>query len=77
MKRLIGFANKDVALEPGLERVKARVHRVIENCLESVKDLDDRGWNEVQYNNTIYSRAGDYGLWRVLDVDMKAVITHI
>ena len=49
MKRLIGFANKDVALEPELERVKTSVHRMIENCLESVKDLDDRGWNELRF----------------------------
>jgi hypothetical protein len=49
MKRLIGFTNKDVASEPELERVKASVHRVIENCLDSVKDLDDRGWNELRF----------------------------
>ena len=49
MKRLIGFINKDVALEPELELVKNSVHRVIENDLKGVRDLDTRGWNEIRF----------------------------
>ena len=49
MKCLVGFANKDVALEPELEPVKNSVHRVIENCLEGVRDLDTCGWNEIRF----------------------------
>ena len=47
MKCLVGFINKDVALEPELELIKSSVHRVIEKGLEGVKDLDTRGWNEI------------------------------
>ena len=49
MKRLVGFTNKDVALEPELQVVKDSVHRVIEKGLESVGDLDTRGWNEIRF----------------------------
>jgi len=49
MKRLIGFTNKDIALEPELQLVKDSVHRVIEKGLEGVKDLDARGWNEIRF----------------------------
>ncbi len=49
MKCLVGFANKDVALEPELELVKNSVLPVIENCLEGVRDLDNQGWNEIQF----------------------------
>jgi hypothetical protein len=49
MKRLVGFTNKDVVLEPELQLVKDSVHRVIEKGLEGVKDLDVRGWNEIRF----------------------------
>ena len=49
MKRLVGFTNKEVALEPELELVKNSVYRVIENGLAGVKDLDTRGWNEIRF----------------------------
>ena len=49
MKRLVGFINKDIALEPELQLVKDSVHRVIEKGLEDVKDLDARGWNEIRF----------------------------
>src|SRR5205814_4899023 len=49
MKRLVGFTNKDVALEPQLQLVKNSVHRVIENCLKGIGDLDTRGWNEIRF----------------------------
>src|SRR5947207_4164105 len=49
MKRLVGFINKDVALEPELQLVKDSVHRVIEKSLEGVRDLDTRGWNEIRF----------------------------
>jgi hypothetical protein len=49
MKRLVGFTNKEVALEPELELVKNSVHRVIENDLKGVRDLDTRGWNEIRF----------------------------
>ena len=49
MKCLVGFIDKDVALEPELELVKNSVHRVMENGLEGVRDLDTRGWNEIRF----------------------------
>lgn len=49
MKRLVGYTNKDVALEPELQLVKDSVHRVIEKGLKGVKDLDARGWNEIRF----------------------------
>ncbi len=49
MKRLVGFINKEVALEPELQLVKDSVHWVIEKGLEGVKDLDARGWNEIRF----------------------------
>jgi hypothetical protein len=49
MKRLVGFTDKDVGLEPELQLVKDSVHRVIEKGLEGVKDLDVRGWNEIRF----------------------------
>src|SRR5438046_9591586 len=48
MKCLVGFIDKDVALEPELELVKNSVHRVMENGLEGGRDLDSRGWNEMR-----------------------------
>ena len=42
MKRLVGFTNKDIALEPELQLVKDSVHRIIEKGLEDVRDLDIR-----------------------------------
>ena len=49
MKRLVGFTDKDVDLEPELQLVKDSVHRMIEKDLEDVKDLDTRGWNEIRF----------------------------
>src|SRR5208282_5560275 len=49
MKRLVGFINKDIALEPELQLVKHSVHRVIEKGLEGVRDLHIRGWNEIRF----------------------------
>jgi hypothetical protein len=49
MRRLVGFANKDIDLEPELQLIKDSVHRVIEKSLEGVKDLDARGWNEIRF----------------------------
>jgi len=49
MKRLVGLADKKTASEPALELVKKSVHRVIENGLEGVRDLDSRGWNEIRF----------------------------
>ena len=47
MKCLVGFINKDIALEPELQLVKDSVHRVIEKDLKDVRDLDTGGWNEI------------------------------
>ena len=49
MKRLVGFINKDIALESELQLVKDSVHRVIEKGLDGVRDLDTRGWNEIRF----------------------------
>src|SRR4030095_14276150 len=39
----------DVGTESELEIVKTSVSRMIKNCLESVQDLDIRGWNEIRF----------------------------
>ena len=49
MKCLVGFINKDIALESELQLIKDSVHRVIEKDLEGVKDLNTRGWNEIRF----------------------------
>lgn len=49
MKRLVGFINKDIALESELQLIKDNVHRVIEKGLEGVKDLDVQGRNEIRF----------------------------
>jgi hypothetical protein len=49
MKRLVGFVNKDIDLEPELQLIKNSVHRMIEKGLKDVKDLNARGWNEIRF----------------------------
>jgi len=61
MRRLVGFANKDVSLEPQLELVKKSVHRVIENCLKGVQDLDVRGWDEIRFWLRSHKKDGPHG----------------
>ena len=61
MKRLVGFTNKDIASEPELQSVKDSVHRVIEKGLESVRDLDTRGWNEVRFWLRSHQREKPHG----------------
>jgi len=61
MRRLVGFTNKDVALEPELELVKKSVYRIIEKGLEGVKDLDARGWNEIRFWLRSYQKDKPHG----------------
>ena len=49
MKVLYELTSIEVAAEPELAIVKASVYRVIELCLEGVRDLDIREWNEIRF----------------------------
>ena len=42
MKYLIEFINKDIALKSQLQLIKNNVHRMIENYLKKIGDLNTR-----------------------------------
>ena len=49
MSILFGFLSIKVAAEPELALVNPNPYRVIERCLNGVRDLDIRGWNEIRF----------------------------
>ena len=42
MKYLIEFINKDIALKSQLKLIKNNIHRVIENDVKEIRDLNTR-----------------------------------
>jgi hypothetical protein len=49
MKSLVNQANKDTEEDNTMKSVSQSIHRVIEKCIESIRDLDRRGWNEIRF----------------------------
>jgi hypothetical protein len=49
MKSLVDQASKDTGEDNTMKSISQGIHRVIEKCIESIRDLDRRGWNEIRF----------------------------
>jgi len=49
MKSLVNQASKDTGEDNTMKSISRGIHRVIEKCIESIRDLDRRGWNEIRF----------------------------
>ena len=49
MKTLMDHASKETRGDDMMESVRKSVHRVIDTCMESVRNLDIRGWSEIRF----------------------------
>jgi hypothetical protein len=49
MKEMLRYIDLENDLEPEMSEVRKGVDRVVDRCMQSVRDLDARGWNEIRF----------------------------
>src|SRR5436190_4540501 len=49
MKSLVDQTSKEIRGDNAAKSVSQGTYRVIEKCIESIRDLDRRGWNEIRF----------------------------
>jgi uncharacterized radical SAM superfamily protein len=73
MKTLVSYVSKEMRGDDMMESVRKSVHGVIDMCMESVRDLDRRGWNEIRFwlRSTEKGRSHSKPFWKYYD-DLKS-----